>query len=74
MTDELAGGLLVTAVAVVFTVLVVLGCMWLAAASCSSQWSRSGFQTSWGPLKGCTISTDGGKTFIPDSNYRELDK
>ncbi len=72
MTDEVVENLAVAVFVAVFFALVVAGCMWFASASYSSQWSRSGFQTSWGPLKGCTISTDGGKTFIPDSNYRKV--
>lgn len=43
----------------------------LEAYSCNSKWSRSGFETDYGPVQGCLISKDG-KTWIPDENYRDV--
>ena len=45
--------------------------LWADSASCHSQWRKSGFQTSWGPIQGCLISKDG-RTWIPADNYRAL--
>lgn len=43
----------------------------IGSYQCSSQWKRSGFETSYGPVQGCLISKDG-KTWIPADNYREI--
>lgn len=63
----------VVVLAVVTSLLTVLVSllMWSSSVSCHSQWARSGFQTEWGPVKGCLISKDG-KTWIPAKNYREI--
>ena len=41
---------------------------------CRMQWAESGLPYKFGILSGCKISTDGGKTWIPDSKYRKTDE
>jgi hypothetical protein len=55
--------------AVLFILFIILA--FISAASCESAWSKSGFETSWGPVQGCLIKMPDGR-WIPDESYREI--
>lgn len=57
---------------VLFIAVLVGGCVW-EGASCKSRWEGSHYQSKFSPLGKCQVSKDGGKTWIPEKNYREFE-
>ena len=53
-------------------VLVIAVVCWIDSISCSSRWEDSGFETKWGPIKGCIVHTPSGR-WLPDDVIREVD-
>lgn len=61
---------------IVLMIISVLACTILpttAGFPCRQQWNESGLLWKYSIFSGCKISSDGGKTWIPDSKYRKTD-
>jgi hypothetical protein len=39
---------------------------------CNSRWSKSGFDSSYGPIQGCLVKMKDGR-WIPEGRYREFE-
>lgn len=46
--------------------------MWGDSYSCSSRWSQSRIETSWGPMQGCLIKSKSG-VFVPEQSFSGAD-
>ena len=51
----------------ILLVLVSLLFRWGESVSCRQKWADSGYESSWGMVKGCTIKV--GDRWIPADNY-----
>jgi len=62
-------------ISIAFAVIIGIGFVMgsiIGLFSCSAQWSRSGYDYSYGPVKGCVVHING--RWIPADNVREIDK
>lgn len=51
---------------------VIVGALFAKPFACHAKWSRSGMQSSWGPLQGCVVRMPDGR-WIPEERVREID-
>lgn len=61
-----------TKATVLLAAIIIALCLILESCTCSSRWSKSGMMTSWGPVQGCLVKTEGNK-WIPEDRVREVD-
>lgn len=66
MDSEEGIGCLILAV---FMVLLIIGSIIWSPISCSARWGD--FETSWGPIKGCTVKQ--GNKFYPEDRVRSVE-
>ena len=67
MTDTTEIAVSIVGLIVCFVAYLIFG-SW----QCSSQWSRSGLATSWGPIQGCVVELPDGR-WIPADRVREIE-
>ena len=65
MNDENIGCTLLAVIMLIF----VIGGLVINSFTCSARWGD--FETSWGPIKGCTVK-QGGK-FYPENRVRSVE-
>jgi hypothetical protein len=54
-------------------VTLVGGATWAwSSYSCHAKWRDSGMPVDFGLMSGCRISEDGGKTWIPEERWRQV--
>lgn len=57
-------------IAIVLSVIVYGGLLLVQQYRCDAMWGKSGMETSWGPIQGCLVQSDG--RWIPSENFREM--
>lgn len=58
----------------VISIIAITSPLWWPPIACKSKWSESGLVSKWGLVAGCRISLDGGKTYIPEERYRQIEE
>lgn len=60
------------ALVVILALLLPFGVLIMEPYKCKWRWEDSGLTAKWGFVVGCRVSTDGGKTYIPEERYRQI--